>query len=206
MPSVIDYDAQYFFVMPEEDDRLPYLTPDTNTEDRRFSYMAQPAGSAPLVFHNGSKDYAQKLGIPSLATPPGVLFSGSDPVVKMQIREALLPLDVPHLHMHPTVYIHDDGKWHEDYWYMTFTQRFDCWDRQRSDYEADPLEMGGMKLHSIYRFRLDHALLERTPLQERLLFKIGGSQDAFVVCHESIAGVFRRAVATGVMLMPIVDY
>lgn len=199
-------DDQYFLVMPVEDDRLPDLTPDLNTEDRRFSYRAQPIGSAPLVFYNGGKDYARKLGIPSLTAPPGVLFSGSNPVVKTEIRDALLPLEVPHLHMHPTVYIHDDGTWHEDYWYMTFTKRFDCWDRKRSDYEPDPIEMGGMKLHSIYRFKLDDDLLEQTPLQERLLFQMGGSQDAFVVCHESIAGVFRRAVATGVMLMPIADY
>ena len=191
--------------MPEEDDRLPCLTPDTNTEDRTFRYMAQPAGSAPLVFYNGCRDYARKHGIPSVAVPPEVLFSGSNLVVKTGIRDAVLPLEIPHLHMHPTIYIHDDGAWHEDYWYMTFTRFLDCWDRRLSDYKDCPIEVGGTKLYSVYSYRLDAAVLEGMPLKDSLLFKMGGTQDGFIVCHESIAGIF-GASATGVYLQPVTEY
>lgn len=201
-----DFNSQYFFLRPEEDERLPILTPDANTEDRRFGYLPQPVGSPPLVFVNGSRDYDIKLGIRGLAEPPGILFCGTDLVVKTSIRDALLRIDIPNLHMHPAVYIHDDGKWYEDYWFLTFLERFDCWDRTLSDFEDEPLELGGHKLYSVYTYRLNSGLLDNTALNHRLLFKMGGTQDPYIVCHDSIAGIFRTRDANGVRLVSIADY
>ena len=89
---------------------------------------------------------------------------------------------------------------------MTFTERFDCWDRQHSTYEAEPLEMGGFKLHSVYTYSLNEELLDKTPLEQRLLFKMGGSLDAFVVCHQKLLGLFRGDGKNGAKLTPIHEY
>lgn len=199
-------DNGYFFIRSSDSEGLPIATPDTNTEDRKFGYLPQPVGSPPLVFHNGARDYDQKMGARSMRVPAGVLFCGADLIVNSDIRMALLQLDVPHLHMHSSVYIHDDGKWYEDYWFLTFSEDFDCWDRERSDYKHRPIELGGFRLYSVYTYRLNRALLDRTPLEQRRLFKMGGSQDGFIVCHESVAGIFRTNSATGVILQPVSEY
>lgn len=202
-----NFDNQYFFVVKADDERLPSLTPDVNTEDRRHTYEAQAAGSPPLVFFNGARDYQKKMGVPNwTGEMPDVLFDGSNLVVRSRIREQLLPYDIPHLSMHPAVYVDDAGKWREDYWYLTFTDRFDCWDRASSDYETEPLEMGGFKLHNVYSYSLDRQVLDTKPPEERLLFKMGGTLEGLVVCHESLAFLFRSGDRRGAELVPIGDY
>jgi len=200
------YDQQYYFIDRAENDSLPDLGPDLNTEDRKFRYERQPVGSPPLVFENSGYEFDKKRGIPSLKHLPDILFDGSNLVVRSYIREKLLNYDIPNLHMHPTVYIHDDGKWHEDYWYMTFTEQFDCWDRQHSTYELEPLEMGGFKLHSVYTYSLNEELLDKTPLEQRLLFKMGGTQDGYIVCHQKLLGLFPSGSKSGAKFTTIADY
>jgi hypothetical protein len=82
------YNDDYFFLLKKQEDRLPFLVPDKNTENRSFSYKQQPFGSAPLVFHNGWKEENKKSKISSIT--PDVLFSGSDLVVRTSIYNALL--------------------------------------------------------------------------------------------------------------------
>jgi hypothetical protein len=197
------YDEDYYFVRSGESNSLPDLTPDVNTEDRTFRYEAQPMATPPLVFFNGAAEYQRKKRIPALKTPPKILCEGSNLLVPSQIREDLLKLDIPNLHMHPSIYIHDDKKWYEDYWYMTFTQQFDCWDRKNSTYEEEPLEMGGFKLHSVYTYSLNKDLLDKTPLDQRLLFEMGGTQDGYTVCHKSIMRMF---INEGTQLTKISEY
>lgn len=200
------YDQQYYFIDRADNDSLPDLGPDLNTEDRKFRYERQPVGSPPLVFENSGYEFDKKRNIPSLKHLPDILFDGSNLVVRSHIREKLLNYDIQNLHMHPTVYIHDDGKWHEDYWYMTFTEQFDCWDRQLSTYEPEPLEMGGYKLHSVYTYSLNEDLLDKTPLEQRLLFKMGGTQDGYIVCHQKLLSLFQGDGKNGAKLTPIHEY
>ncbi len=201
-----NYNSQYYFIQSADNDSHPGLTADINTEDRRYSFEAQPMGSPPLVFFNGAKEYQEKMKIKTIEVPPKILFDGSNLMVPRKVREKLLQLDIPHLDMHPAIYIHDDGKWYEDYWYMTFTERFDCWDRTSSVYEEEPLEMGGFKLHSVYTYSLDQEFLAGIPLARRLLFKMGGTQDAYVVCHESISSLFYTSDTCGSKLTLLSDY
>lgn len=197
------YDKEYFFVLRAKNDRIPDLTPDANTEDRTFRYEQQPMGSPPLVFFNGAADYQKKLKISSLKIPPSIMLEGSNLMVPSLVREALLKIDIPNLHMHPAVYTHDDKKWYEDYWYMTFTQQFDCWDRKNSTYEDEPLEMAGFTMYSVYTYSLNEELLDQIPLEQRLLFEMGSTQDGMIVCHNSIKRLF---INEGVQLTPIAEY
>jgi len=136
------------------------------------------------------------------------LFDGANPVVRSGIREKLLNYDIPNLHMHPTVYIHDDGKWHEDLWYLTLTERFDCWDRSNSEYEqeAPPVRLGGFELYQVYKYSLNEGLLDKTPLEQRLLFQMGGSLDPYFVCHQKLLGLFPFGSKSGIKLTSIADY
>jgi hypothetical protein len=82
---------------------------------------------------------------------------------------------------------------------VTFTKDFDCWDRKKSIYEPEP---SYNNWHTVYDYILDEELLEKTPLQERLLFKMGGSTLAPVLAHQSIGGLFRTP---GVEIISVAD-
>lgn len=201
------YNDEYFFIRKSKNnDFLPFLEPDVNTENRRFRFEVQPAGSPPLVFHNTWKEENKKRGIH--AATPSVLFEGDDLVVNTAIRDSLLIADIPHLAMHPAIYIDDQEEWHENYWFLTFTNWLDCWDRRTSTYEEDdpPIRLGGFELHQVYQYSFDPDVLDKIPQQQRLLFKLGGSQDGFIVCHQSLAGLFRGNGASGAEMIAIASY
>ncbi|NVM79945.1 hypothetical protein FHW83_005787 [Duganella sp. SG902] len=199
-------DNEYYFIRKPDDDRLPFLVPDENTEDRCFRFEPQPQGSPPLVFHNGWRDLQRKNKI--VGVTPDILFAGADLVVRDAIRERLLEHRIPSMHMHPVVYIDNAGQWHEDFWYLTFADRFDCWDRTTSEFdeESPPIRLGGFQLQEVYTYCLDEELMRQTPLDNRRLFKMGGDLNAFVVCHSSLSHIFRGNGTSGASLMAIADY
>jgi len=205
------YNNEYFFlVQPRDDDKdvdvLPFLTPDETTAKLPYQYAVMPVGSKPLVFVNGEKEANARYGVSVIQTPPPVLFAGNHPVVNGQIRERLLRLDLPNVALQPTVFIDDWGKWHEDYWYLTFLDRLDCWSRIDSDYEQSepPLELGGFELHQVYKFSLDDKVLDQVERQRRLLFQMGGTQEGFAVAHQSVAAMFGGVA--GVQVLRVQDY
>lgn len=197
---------EYFFIRKPDDDRLPLLEPDSNTEDRRFRFAQQPMGSPPLVFNNAWKDRNRSKKLSGIT--PDILFSGADLVVRTAIRERLLDYSIPSLHMHPVVYIDNQEKWHEDFWYLTFSDRFDCWNRTTSEYdeEGPPVRLGGFELHEVFSYKLDENLFDKDMPDSQLLFKMGGDLDGFIVCHSSLANIFRGNGKSGAILMKISDY
>lgn len=198
------YDNEYFFIRVDDDQRTPYLKPDTNMNERRFRNKVPQVNSAPFIFTNAWKDDFRKAGIKEKIND--VLFESSLFLVRDVMRERLLRHEIPAMFLHPAVYIDDSDEWHEDYWFMGFTDRFDCWDRSSSTYKVPPLKIGVREFYSMYSYSLDEQVLTNTPLANRLLFQIGGTQDAMVVCHESIAPIFRENGRSGVVLQPIKDY
>jgi hypothetical protein len=201
-----DYNQDYFFIRSDDvaNTRLPSLSADTNTRERRFRYEPEPVGSAPLIFSNGWKEEYLKRGVKDDVTD--ILFDGNNFMVRDHMREKLLQLDIPNLHIHPAIYIDDRDEWHEDYWYLTFSKLLDCWDRDASDYDDDPVVAGTATLYGIYSYSLDAKVLDAIPLKDRLLFKMGGAVQAMVVCHKSIAGIFRAGEKTGARLQGITEY
>lgn len=201
------YDNEYYFIVENNTEGLPAPSPDRNTENRRFRYEEQIPGSAPLGFENGLKDFQREQGRRAVNRPPRIMLEGSNPMVPLSVRDELIRREIPGLFTHHAYYVHDDGKWFEDYWYLAFGERFDCWDRKSSDYSPDPIELGGFTLYSIYKFSLNQKLLDETPIQQRLLFQMGSCQDAYFVCHESIAHLFRTdEKVQGVRLVKVADY
>lgn len=198
------YDREYFFVLrPMGDERLPAMTADEDTARRRFGFTRIPVGSKPLVFHNGALDFQRDRGIKPTDPPPDILFCGSDVLIKDAPREALWPLDIPNLAIQPAIYIDHNNKWHENYWYLTFLELFDCWDREHSVFDPDPLTLGDESRFDVYQYSLDDALLDKIPLEQRRLFKMGGTLDGMVVVHVSLAKHFK---GSGAVLVPIADY
>lgn len=203
------YDHDYYMiVLPRQDDLktnvFPFLTPDETTAKLPYEYSVLPVGGKPLIFRNGAADYNAKYGRTTIKQPPEVLFAGAYPVVNGALREKLLPFQLPNVALQPAIYIDDWGTWHEDYWFMTFLSRLDCWDRNKSDYAQSnpPLNVGGMDFYQVYQFSLDEAVLDSTPLEDRLIFQMGGSLDPFIFAHLSVARLFARAAGAQVISVP----
>jgi len=200
-----NYAEEYYFVrLPREQDKLPFLVPDKNTEDRNFRFMPQPMGSPPLVFSNAAAEENRRTG--NYVPTPEILFAGADLLVRSNLRDRLLQEDIDHLHMHPAVYIDDKGNWHEDYWYLTFSEQFDCWDRAASDYEQDddPVRLAGKEFVQVYEYSLDRERIDAAPLGQRKLFKMDGDLNGFVVSHQSLLPLFQSA--SGAWCQRVSDY
>jgi hypothetical protein len=196
------FNKEYFFLHRTDDDRIPGPTPDEDTVEKEYMYKVQPMGQKPFIFYNGALEWQQEWGIEP-ADPSDVLFDGADVLVREKIANKLWEeYDIPNLAIQPAIYIDHKKKWHEDFWFLTFTKDFDCWDREKSTYDPEPLGTNS-PLYSVYTYSLNDKLLEDTPLPARLLFRMGGSLDGFVTVHESLADLFR---VKGVDVVPITDF
>ena len=168
-------------------------------------YEAQPMGSPPLVFHNDLDESEVLDGAYTVAGP--VLFAGTDLVVNDVIREKLIDLNIPGMHMHSTIYIDERNRWHENYWYLTFSTPLDCWDRMTSTVaKTGPITLGGFELFEVNKFNLDDKVLNALPLRERRLFKMAGVLGAKVTAHQSVAALFKGIAGDSVDLIPISAY
>jgi len=129
----------------------------------------------------------------SILSPlPKILFDGVDIIVTTDIRRELLRYNISNIFFHPAVYIHDDSEWYEDYWFLTFVESFDCWDRQSSKYMNESFDSDEDKSYAVTKFSLDENVLDNVPLEKRLLFKMGGDSLAMITCHESIKRLFEN--------------
>jgi len=210
------FNKEYFFILEPEDERLPFLTPDEDTVAKQYDWEIMPLGSKPLIFYNSGYERQKRKRITPISPPPDVLFDGSNLVVIRRIADRLWDLEIPYLAIQPAVYIDHKDNWYENYWFLTFTSKFDCWDREHSTFNPKPSGMDAVAhkvdvysgdnlqpMYDVYTYSLDENLLKKTPLAERRLFEMGGTSLGFVVAHKSIVDLFK---VKGVDIVPITDY
>ena len=185
------FDKEYFYLESPDDERVPSLTPDEDTAAKPYQTEVLPSGEKPLIFYNGVLELCLESGQMPMDPPPDVLFDGDNLVVRERIAKKLEDMNIPNLAIQPAIYKDHKKKWHEDYWFLTFTKTFDCWDREKSRYNPKPRITNGVKEHLVYTFMLNGELLQKTPLRERLLFKMGGSRLSPIFAHKSIVDLFR---------------
>jgi hypothetical protein len=196
------FGKDYYFILSPDVDGLPSLTPDEDTNEKPYTYKALPMGSKPLIFYSGGLDWQREHGVTPMDTPPDIIFAGSNLVVCNKISDKLWNLEIPNLAIQPAIYIDHKKKWYENYWFLTFTAKFDCWDRAKSFYDPDPVSTEPPS-YEIVTYSLNEQLLKDTPLPDRLLFKMGGTTDGFIVVHQSIMELFQ---VKGVELVLVEEY
>lgn len=199
------YDEQYYFILMLDDEGLPVLRPDLDTGRRHYRRKLPQAGSKPFFFDNGYAEDQYTKDIPIPETPPDVLIGGNDILVRSFIREKLLDIETPGFFIFPSVYIHNDDEWHEDYWYLGFLEEFDCWDREESEFIPDNIDGSS---HTVTKYHLNKEVLDKTPLNERLIFKMGGTSDGYIVCHQSLVRYFHGGEDSelGVLFQKVSEY
>ncbi|MGW8390237.1 hypothetical protein [Pseudoduganella sp. HUAS MS19] len=201
------FEKQYYFLKRGDHETLPYPTAFHETCEREYWKAPLLTGSAPLAFYNGEKRDNRNEGIEPLPAPPDVMFERGNIIVRNHVRDALLERKVAGLFMHPVWWVHEDKSLHDDFCYIGFREKFDCWDRELSEHsgqdeDADPDDLEP----SVWSFRLNAKLLEQTPLNERLLFVMGGCFTRHLVCHESILPLFNGGENSGTHATLVADY
>ncbi|UTH76599.1 hypothetical protein [Chromobacterium sp. IIBBL 290-4] len=200
-----NYNDEYYFITFKESDQRPILGPDEDTDALRFETQDVTSGfRRPLFFINSAALVYEKAKFHH--TPSDILFCGSDVIIESKIYEKLVETAIPNLILQPCVYVDEKEIWHENYWYMTFTEKFDCWDRAKSRYDPDPIELNGKNFYSITHYQLDEDFLQKIELKNRLLFRMDADLSGHIVVHKSIAPFFRTNNIKDAELVPIKDY
>lgn len=182
------YEEQYYFIRrPKGDDGLPRIRADLDTGNRHYWKQLPQPGTKPFFFDNAYAEHQDVNDIPIPVIPPDVLIGAPDILVKSFIREKLLDIATPGFFIFPAVYIHNDGEWYEDYWYLGFLEELDCWDREKSEFIPDTIDGSS---HTVIKYSLNKDFLDKTPLNERLIFKMGGTDLGLTLYHQSIVRYF----------------
>jgi hypothetical protein len=189
--SMSIFNKDYYFVARFDDDTIPGLSPDKDTNKKPFTYEILPLGGKPLIFYNGALNWQLEHNVTPMDTPPDILFYGSNLIVCNEISDKLWDLDIPNLAIQPAIYIDHKKKWYENYWFLTFTAKFDCWDKVNSVYLPEPMPDTDPPIYGVSTYSLNEQLLNDTPLSKRLLFKMGGTTDGKIVVHKSIMKLFQ---------------
>jgi hypothetical protein len=197
------FDKDYYIILSPDDDSIPTLAPDVDTAKKPFTYAVLPLGGKPLIFENGALDWQLEHDVTPMDPPPNILFYGSNLIVCDEISDKLWNLEIPNLAIQAAIYIDHKKKWYENYWFLTFTAEFDCWDREHSKHHSEPISDTDPPMYEVSKYSLNERLLEKTPLSERLLFKMGGTTAGEKFVHKSIADIFR---VEGVDLVLVEDY
>lgn len=176
-----DFTQEYFILERPDNDRLPLLVPDANTEamkywDDKFKYKGTP-----LVFKD---QFKQSRGDDYLSPAVhSLLFLHDDIIVDGQIKKILVDdLSIQGMEFLPSVFINEE--WLEDYWYLKGVGEIDCWCRNKSDYNPKPRRSTGW--HYVYKYVLDASVLEKISLERRMIFKMGGVSMPIICIHSSI--------------------
>jgi hypothetical protein len=208
-----NFEKEYYILERDSNDSLPTPSPFHETAAREFREKLLAPDSPPLAFYNISKRWARRHGHPMMPEPPDVMFDFDNLLVRKPVRDTLLGTGISRILTHPAWYVHDDKTLHEDYWYVGFIGRFDCWDRKLSEYTGkdkegdDDGEEGGTSLPpNIMTLRFNAQLLANTPFNERQLFVLDGCFSPGVVCHESLLPQFHGFENSGTRATLVEDY
>lgn len=197
------YNDQYYIVMLTLNEDRIFVDPLQKTADRNYHFKKQPIGSEPFFFENSDREEDKKDGITHLL--PDVLMEGANLLVNQTTRDYLKQYTIYGLQMNPSIYIDDNGNWHENYWFLTFFETVNCLDRVKSDVEEIPAIPDNDK-PLVNKYSLDSKVLDKIPEENRLLFKMGNVTDQYVFVHQRIADYFAENNVTGIHLSKVSEF
>ncbi len=180
-----DFNEEYFIILENDKPCYPTLAAKGSTSDRPYGRRELSRGGPPLMFIDGFRDEHLRDGVREVLTD--VLFDGANMVVTSKIKNGLEQFDIDGLQYYPAIYIDNAGTWHEDYWYLNFYKRIDCWDRKLSAYDSDFDESDPHNFADVDKYSLDADKLAKIPEKKRIMFKMGRSTGQYIFAHKKVA-------------------
>ena len=196
-----DLQTEYYVLDKPDQDGLPELSPDEDTSQVLLKTILPILGK-PLKFTNKWRDKYNQRGIKEVIDK--ILFYASDVLIEDEIYQTLKAHNILDVSYYPAEYVDDSGNLHENFWFMKVLKTRDCWCRKQSDYmDSSPSSTGKYYIEKIV---LDENVLNQVPVEQRLIFKLGGSMIAYTLIHKSLVDVFLNAGVNPESFIPIKDY
>lgn len=170
---------------------------------RNSPYIGETANSA-RVFHleepvdpNTELEFGAVWEIPKKVEMPDYLPS-PDAVVSKKIYDILAPLNIHGLQLLKAT-ITVKGITYEDYWGLHIYNNIECFDAENSEAELEAFNIWGEGVV------LNAAILEKIPLSERLIFRLGEVPGMKIV-HKSIVEKLEAIEPKDLKCILLLDY
>jgi hypothetical protein len=194
-------DKEYYVLERPARDEVSLLSATRNTASDNFRKYGQYL-SKPLYFTNDWRDENVKAGI--LEEQSHILFNGNDILISKEVVDVLRLLDIQNVDFTSAIYIDDKDQYREDYYFVRFKEKVDCWSRLDSDYNKKPRASSG--LHYVYSYSLDDEVLKRMNLKSRFIFRMGGTSLSLCFVHEALAEELLKLGIPSDYLTPVLSY
>lgn len=195
-----DFDSEYYLLFTRQAPDMLYVSQTEETLARDCGRTRLTEGGAPVVFEHLFRERYKRTG--EKAVLSDILVDSFGLLVVDEFKQRVESFPIRGLQIYPAIYIHDDGVWHENYWYLGCYEKLDCWDRKRSVWQAEEEDDDA----TVERFSLDASVLQSIPEDNRLLFRMGGVDFCYLFAHERFVEVIRAGGFGGVTAIRVKDY
>lgn len=180
-------DDYYIMFMPHGDEQI-YVKPNVQTAKRKSHYEKLTIGGAPLFFENSYRE-EDKNQWPIT----DVLVDTSGFLAPQRSYDMIKRLEIQYLQLAPAVYVDDDDKYHEHFWYFGFYNEINCLDIVNSTIESvDYDDEDDEQRLEVFKYSLNEESLDLIEEEKRLMFKIGGCSKKYIFVHKKIVEMFKN--------------
>ncbi len=158
------------------------LKPSKNTARRNHTFERLDYADGAVFFENAFRG-----DIPFYLT--NGQFDGIYPVVSSDIADALSLYEIRGFQLFPAVIMDDSEKWHEDFYFFNFYEKFDVVDFEKSivsNYKPNS------KYNEVIKFTLDADILDSINEEERLIIDLARVEGGALIFHEKIVNLLSR--------------
>jgi len=113
--------------------------------------------------------------------------------------------DIDGMQLYPAVYIDDDDHWHDNYWFLTFYEKYIYWDKKRSQFITID-ETDDQHDAEVDSYCLDETKLQGIAEERRLIFKMGGVGDPYVFVHQKIVDFLMANQCKGIRFFKTCEF
>ncbi|CAA0125301.1 Uncharacterised protein [BD1-7 clade bacterium] len=188
---------QYYLVFPEVsyDEKISFVAPTKSTRARSPFQKTMLLSEGPAV-------YRAKLDEDTGKPPANILHDTLDLVLHASLLSGIAETCIYQGKFFPAIFEDDHKEACENYWLVNLFNKLDCWDRKASDY----VENHSGDTPHIHRYSLDEKRLASIKEEERLIFRIGGTDIPNIFIHQTIADALNNQGAEGIRLIKVSDY
>ncbi|ELH4836257.1 imm11 family protein [Vibrio harveyi] len=189
----MDYNDLYYVMSPNYNDEYEviHIIPTESAGLRRFHFRDLSYGEPAVKFI--MNDSVTRNNIPS------IFFCKPSFFISEKLK-ADFESSVYGGKLFPAVIANEKLKI-ENFFLVNISNELDCWSRKESVYKQKDPDY----YPRVYQYRLDSAVLDKIEENERLVFRMGGSDLSPVIVHEKIKKVIEKNM-DGVNFFPVKDY
>lgn len=178
----MNYNDSYYLLVQNFESEVFQVVPTDETALRRFHYRQLELADAPVTFNAKKKQLLNDL----ITDKPLMLFCKPSFIVASELK-TLVEDHIYGGQLYPAIIASKETSV-EGYYLINMYQKLDCWDRETSEYQQKDPDY----YPRVSRYQLDDTILDAIPENERLLFKMGGTDLSPVFVHEHLKNALEQ--------------